>query len=330
MNKLSKIFSIGIALALSAGALCACGDPEKKEQPNNMTITEVTQSADGNVNVKVDLSTTKFSSNSSYYVYASVDGGNKWGRTYVATLTDATKNTFSVIEYDPNISGFIYSGSGGDSSNTADVNRGDKLQIMLKFGATDEYKQSKPTEIYEYTIKWVSPVGIDMPKVEGYDREYGQNSYGGKEDDYTFCKIDNAFKLHRLVYTDPEQSEIGVADLENDDVGVFEYKFYTPTAEERENLEYSVWYGQAENYALTDGWNDYNDQTGIALSRCVNNRVYEYFLWKSFDENNELIDEQLKKREVAVCLIRYKETDTAVRSVVKPVFLVLSDWVNAE
>ena len=137
------------------------------------------------------------------------------------------------------------------------------------------------------------------------------------------------YRLKKQVY-DEDGITIITEELDASLSDAFEYKFFTPT-DESGNNEHKVYYGFEENLTMNNmGWTNYNAQTGISAALCNAHKIYEYLDTKTIDPDGNVIENFRQKRLVAPILVRLKETPTAVRSMVTPVYLLITDWERVD
>ena len=336
MKKSITAIVSGIAATTVALSLCACSEQPKVDQVNNLKLTQAYQTADASVYVTADVSKQYFAVDPNeqgycYDVCASIDGGTTWS----PTIMQLTAPTSAVVEipvlyYNYDFNAFTLGDNSGNENAKVDVKAGDEINIALRFAETDSVNASAATESVKLTLKSPSIYGGDQTKVDYISIEHDDIRGGGISFENIFVHEQNGnYRLKKQVY-DEDGITIITEELDASLSDAFEYKFFTPT-DESGNNEHKVYYGFEENLTMNNmGWTNYNAQTGISAALCNAHKIYEYLDTKTIDPDGNVIENFRQKRLVAPILVRLKETPTAVRSMVTPVYLLITDWERVD
>ena len=337
MKKTVTAVITGIAATATAFSLCACATTPKVDQANDLKLIQAYQAADATVYVTADVSKQYFAADPNeqgyyYDVRASIDGGMTWSLFSSMQLYAPESSTVDipVLYYNYDFNAFTLGDNSGNENAKVDVKAGDELRIALRFAETDSANVSAATESIKLTLRSPSAYGRDMTSVDNTSIEPDALRSGGIQYENVFVHEQNGnYVLKKQVY-DEDGVTIITEDLDASLSDAFEYKFFTP-ADESGNNEYKVDYGFEENITMNNtGWTNYNAQTGISAALCNAHKIYEYWDTQTIDPNGNVTENFRQRRLVAPILIRLKQTPTAVRSMVMPVYLLMSDWERVD
>jgi len=310
MKKLAGFLLSGVLAAGCAFAFVACRETPLQDQPNNMSIKRVSQSAHGGINITVDVKDVAFSDKDGelgydYSIQLSSDGGANWYDRTVYLEKDKIKNneyTFTafgcmeVLDENYDVTGHaFYVSNSQDEVDKTSLAFGDSVSLALRFAENYHFKVSESTEPFSYTVKDLAPAFVfsDVSTEEGFLPD---------SEDFAFDKQGRTFKIIQ------KGSDDSV-------LAGFEYKFTTLDADVGNA-------GEENNFDLT-GWLPYYHSRGITENDGLVYKTNEY-VQEIDGETLEVIAN--KKRKVIPVLVRQKATDTACKSPVVLVRLVLTDW----
>lgn len=234
---------ITAAATVAALSLCACSEPEKVDQSNDMKLLGAYQNADASVYVTADLSKQNFSAVSDGYMYsvqASIDGGATWAlfnSMYIDASSGATAE-IPVLYYNYDFNSFTLGDNSGNENSKVTVKAGDEITIVLRFAETDYANASDATESIKYTIKSPSIYGREQTSVDYTSIAPDEIKVGGISFENVFVREQSGnYVLKKYAYDENEY--IVTKDLDASLSNAFEYKFFKPNDESGDN-EYSV------------------------------------------------------------------------------------------